>query len=136
MKPAHTVGLGLLFAICVARLWLMALPSSFWVDEMVTAFVVERPHDPSLAVAPQVPASIYYWLPRLAVAAGGASEAVYRVPSLVAMLAAMWIVARLAARLIHPEAGWFAAFACLGLKGIDWSHPAKEHGGVQEGIGP
>ena len=81
MKPARAVWLGLLFAICVARLWLMALPSSFWVDETVTAFVVERPHDPSLAVAPQVPASIYYWLPRMAVRLGGASEVVYRIPS-------------------------------------------------------
>jgi hypothetical protein len=120
MKPARAVWLGILFAICVTRLWLMALPSSFWVDETVTAFVVERPHDPSLAVAPQVPASIYYWLPRLAVKLGGASEAGYRVPSVLAMLAAIWIVARLAARLVHPQAGWFAAFACLGLKGIDY----------------
>jgi hypothetical protein len=120
MKPARAVWLGLLFAICVARLWLMALPASFWVDETVTAFVVERPHDPSLAVAPQVPASIYYWLPRAAVKLWGASEVAYRVPSVLAMLAAIWIVARLAARLIHPQAGWFAAFACLGLRGIDY----------------
>ena len=111
MKPARSVWLGLLFAVCVARLWLTALPSSFWVDETVTAFVVERPHDPSLAAAPQVPASIYYWLPRIAVWLGGASEVVYRIPSVLAMLAAIWIVARLAARLIHPQAGWFAAFA-------------------------
>lgn len=120
MKPARSVWLGLLFAVCIARLWLTALPSSFWVDETVTAFVVERPHDPSLAVAPQVPASIYYWLPRIAVRLGGASEVVYRIPSVLAMLAAIWIVARLAARLIHPQAGWFAAFACLALKGIDY----------------
>ena len=120
MKPERSLWLGLLFAVCVTRLWLMALPSSFWVDETVTAFVVERPHDPSLGVAPQVPASIYYWLPRIAVRLGGASEAVYRIPSVLAMLAAIWIVARLAARLIHPRAAWFAAFACLGLKGIDY----------------
>ena len=120
MKPARSVWLGLLFAICIARLWLMVLPSSFWVDETVTAFVVQHPHDPSLAVAPQVPASIYYWLPRMAVKLGGSSEIVYRIPSVLAMLATIWMVARLATVLIHADAGWLAAFACLSLTGIDY----------------
>jgi hypothetical protein len=120
MKRARGLWLGLLFAASVARLWLMALPSSFWVDETVTAFVVGHPHDPSLAVAPQVPDSLYYWLPRAAIAIAGPSEIVYRIPSILAMLAAIWIVARLAARLIHRDAAWFAAFACLGLRGIDY----------------
>jgi len=120
MKHVRGLWLGLLFAACVARLWLMALPSSFWVDETVTAFVVGHPHDPSLAVAPQVPDSLYYWLPRAAIAIAGPSEIVYRMPSILAMLAAIWIVARLAARLIHRDAAWFAAFACLGLRGIDY----------------
>ena len=49
--------LGLLLAVSITRLWLMPLPSSFWVDEMATAFVVHHgPNDPSFAVAPQVPA--------------------------------------------------------------------------------
>ncbi len=51
------------FAACIVRLWLVPLPSSFWVDELVTAFVVAHPNHPSLTVAPQVPASIYYWMP-------------------------------------------------------------------------
>jgi hypothetical protein len=32
----------------------------------------------------------------------------------------MWLVFRLAARLIHPEAGWFAVFACLTLKIVNY----------------
>jgi hypothetical protein len=112
--------LGFLFAAAVVRLWLMILPSSFWVDEMATAFVVRRPSDPSFAVAPQVPASIYYWLPRLADRWFGLSEVAYRLPSVLLMLAAIWVVARLTARLIHPQASWFAAFACLALSGIDY----------------
>lgn len=120
MKRSHRLGLAILFALCIVRLWLMSLPTSFWVDETVTAFVVAHPHDPSLAVAPQVPASLYYSLPRAAVKIAGPSEIVYRIPSILAMLAAIWIVARLAARLIHPDAEWFAAFACLGLRGIDY----------------
>jgi len=62
-----TLLLLLLLAACVTRLWLMPLPSSFWVDEMATVFVVQHgPNHPSLAVAPQVPDSIYYQLPRAA----------------------------------------------------------------------
>jgi hypothetical protein len=51
-----------LLTVCIARLWLVPLPSSFRVDELVTAFVVKHPGHASFAVAPQVPQSIYYWL--------------------------------------------------------------------------
>jgi hypothetical protein len=112
--------LPLLFALCIVRLWLMALPSSFWVDETVTAFVVEHPHDRSLEAAPQVPASLYYAVARAAVQLGGGSEVAYRLPSVVAMLAAVWLIARLAARLIDRDAAWFAAFAALAIYGIDY----------------
>ena len=65
-------------------------------------------------------AFIYYWLPRWAEAMWGFSEAVYRLPSVLAMGITLLLVARLAARLIHPRAGWFAVFACLALNGIDY----------------
>jgi len=87
---------------------------------MVTAFVVHQgPADPSLAVAPQVPQSIYYKLPQAAEALLGFSEISYRLPSILAMAVALLLTSLLAARLIHPQAGWFAAFACLGLRGIN-----------------
>jgi mannosyltransferase len=99
----------------------MPLRSSFWVDEMATVFVVTHgAHDPSLLVAPQVPASVYYALPRAATAVLGGSEIVYRLPSILALGLALAAIASLAARLVHPEAGWFAAFACLALKGFDY----------------
>ena len=111
----------LLLAVCVTRLWLMPLASSFWVDEMVTAFVVrEGPSHPSLAVAPQVAQSIYYFLLRDADALFGFSEVAYRLPSILIMGIALFLIARLAARLIHPQAGWFAAFACLALSSINY----------------
>jgi hypothetical protein len=103
----------LLLAASIARLWLMPLPSSFWTDETGTFFVVHHPHDPSLAVAPQVPASIYYALPRVAESILGFSEADYRVPSVILMAVALFIIGRLAARLIEPEAAWFAVFTCF-----------------------
>jgi hypothetical protein len=33
---------------------------------------------------------------------------------------ALFFIYRLAARLIHPEAGWFAVFACLTIRGINY----------------
>jgi hypothetical protein len=99
----------------------MPLPSSFWVDEMGTAFVVQHgASDPSLRVAPQVPASIYYVLPSAADHFFGLSETAYRVPSFLAMVVALWLIARIGAMLIHPDAGWFAAFACLSLHGFNY----------------
>src|SRR5580698_8109397 len=93
----------LLLAVCIARLWLMPLPSSFWVDEMVTAFVIHYgAAHPSLAVAPQVTATVYYWLPRAAESLFGFSEIVYRIPSLLALGAALWLIGLLASRLVHP----------------------------------
>ncbi len=65
---------------CIARLWVAPLFSSFWVDEMVTAFVVRYPGHPSFAPVPQVPASIYYWLPRFTSHLLGESEFAYRIP--------------------------------------------------------
>src|SRR5580658_9778901 len=112
--------IGIVLAVSIARLWLVPLPSSFWVDELVTVFVVKHPGHASFAVAPQVPQSIYYWLPRAAQSISGTSEIVYRIPSMVAMAIALWLVARLAARLIHPRAGWFAVFAALSIRGIDY----------------
>ncbi|MGD0497855.1 MAG: glycosyltransferase family 39 protein [Bryobacteraceae bacterium] len=120
-KAGTDAWLPALLAASVARLWLMPLPSSFWIDEMATVFVVKRgASDPSLAAAPQVAQSIYYWLPRGAQALFGSSEVAYRLASVAAMAAALYLVARLAARLIHPGARWFAVFAALALSGFDY----------------
>jgi hypothetical protein len=120
-KLGSTLVLTVVLTLCVARLWLMPLPSSFWVDEMVSAFVIHfGPEHPSLAVAPQVTETVYYWLPRAAESLFGFSEVAYRVPSLIVLGIALWLIARLAARLIHPQAAWFAVFACLALKGFNY----------------
>ncbi|MDP9054508.1 MAG: glycosyltransferase family 39 protein [Acidobacteriota bacterium] len=109
-----------LLALCIARLWLMPLPSSFWTDEFGTAFIVQRPADPSLEAVPQLPVSIYYALPRAVHKLFGFSEAGYRLPSVLLMGLALFAVARLAARLIHPGAAWFSVFACLALGDLDY----------------
>jgi dolichyl-phosphate-mannose-protein mannosyltransferase len=114
-----TIGLTALLGICVARLWIAPLPQSFWVDEMVTVFVVHHQHDPSFADAPQVPKSMYYSVARVADSIFGVSEVGYRLPSIAFAAIALFLIARLAARLIHPDAGWFAVFACLALKSFN-----------------
>lgn len=120
--------LWLILGVCLFRLWVMPLPSSFWVDEAGTVFVVRAgSNHPSFSVAPQVPASAYFWLPRAAdwllqflPAGRGVTETLYRVPSVLAMGLALLLLARIAARLIHPAAGWFAVFAALGLRGLNY----------------
>ena len=99
----------------------MPLPSSFWLDELFTAFIVRYGDShPSFAVAPQVAATIYYALPGLSVWLLGTSEIAHRLPSVLAMAVALYLIGKLAARLIHPHAGWFAVFASLGLGGINY----------------
>lgn len=98
----------------------MPLPSSLWTDETATAFVARYPAHPSLAIVPPYTQSIYYALPRVMDRWLGFSEIGYRIPSLLAMALALFFVARLAARVMHPEAAWFAVFACLAIPGIDY----------------
>lgn len=117
--------LWLVLACCIVRMWLAPLPSSFWVDEMGTEFVVQHgAADPSLRVVPQVAESIYYWLPHVSQSLFGVSEVGYRLPSVLLIAAALWIIARITQRLIHPNAGWFAAFACLLL--TEFSYQAAD----------
>jgi len=112
--------LPLLLAASIVRLWAMPLTSSFWADEMATAFVVHHgAADPSLRVAPQVAASIYYVLPRAAERLFGFSEWTYRLPSLLALGISLWFIARLAGRLLHAEAAWFAIFCCVAFRAFD-----------------
>jgi hypothetical protein len=113
--------LAVLLTVCLARLWLMPLPSSFWTDETETAFIVRHPADPSLAVVPQLTATwLYYIFPRAAGRLLGFSEISYRFPSVLMMGIALFLVGRLAARLINPGAAWFAVFACLAMSDFNY----------------
>jgi hypothetical protein len=114
--------LAILLAICVARLWLMPLASSFWVDEMATVFVARygAGHASLATAAPQAWQSVYYYVARGAMALAGSSEIALRLPSVIAMAGTLFLVSRLAARLIGRGAAWFAVFACLALGGINY----------------
>ena len=111
-----------LLALCVARLWLMPLPSSFWLDETATVFVARygSAHSSLAIAAPQAWRSWYYPLIHWEGAAFGYSEVSTRLVSVLAMLAFLALFARLASRLIHPDASWLAVFACLALPGFNY----------------
>jgi hypothetical protein len=118
-KPVNLILISLL-VVAIARLWIAPIRSSFWVDEMVTVFVVHHgAADPSLSVAPQVSKSIYYSVARAADAIFGISEDGYRLPSILFAALALLLVARLASRLIDPRAAWFAVFACLAIRSFN-----------------
>jgi len=120
-KRIELILLWVVLTACIVRFWILPLTSSLWIDEMVTVFVVQHGSgDASLAVAPQVRDSAYYALPKLSQKIFGPSELAYRIPSVLVMLAAMWLIALLASRIIHPRAGWFTVFACLALPGINF----------------
>lgn len=114
--------LPLLLALCLIRLWLMPLPSSFWLDETATIFVAQfGAHHPSLAdAAPQAWRSWYYPVIGFEGSLFGFSEVAVRLLSVLAMAGVLMLVAWLARRLIAPEAGWFAVFACLALPGFNY----------------
>jgi hypothetical protein len=106
--------LWLLLIVCVACFWVTLLPESFWLDETVTAFVLRHgAGHPSLAAGPRLDQTIYYWLPRMSAAVLGFSEFSLRLPSLLVTLLSLALVYRLAARLVHPNAGWLAVFLCF-----------------------
>jgi hypothetical protein len=110
----YTPLLGALLLICIVRFWLLLLPESFWLDETVTAFVIRYgASHPSLAAGPKLDQTIYYWLPRLSQALLGFSEFSLRLPSLVLTMFSLFLIGRLAARFIHPQAEWVAIFLCF-----------------------
>ncbi len=124
-KEKYPTALNLLLivtlAVCIIRFWIMPLPSSLWVDEMGTYFVVHHgANDPTLRAAPQVPASIYYVLPKFAERVAGFSEVSYRFFSVVAMLGSLAALALIARRLIHPNAAWFVIFAAMTSRGFNY----------------
>ena len=115
------IALPALLLLCIARMWVMPLGSSFWVDETETAFIVHHGvNHPSLAIIAPAIGSVYYSLPRASEALFGFSEVAERLPSLVALGIALFFIGRIAARLIRPEAAWFAVFACLTLRAFNY----------------
>lgn len=100
----------------------MPLPSSLWLDETATAFVAKHgSNDPSLiGAAPQAWQSWYYIFIHFWGTLFGYSEVSMRIPSVIAMLVLLIIVALLSIRLVHRDSAWFAVFACFAFPGINY----------------
>ncbi|MGE5413258.1 MAG: glycosyltransferase family 39 protein, partial [Syntrophomonadaceae bacterium] len=125
MKRLGPVLLGGAATLVVLRLWVMPLFSSLWLDEFGTVWVtdaglagvVER-----LRLFPQSPA--YAGLVAVGRTVLGSSEPALRLPSIVAMLAAVLLVGRLARSCFGraagaPAAGVFLLFPAIEFAAVD-----------------
>ena len=102
-----------LLTIAVARFWIAPLGSSLWRDEAGTLWTIKdglAQMFVRIQAWPSISAAygIICWL---AYAIGGAKEYVLRLPSVIAIIAATWLVHRLAKRLFGCE----AAFPAVGV---------------------
>lgn len=97
-------------AVTVTGRWLTILSSSLWLDETGTVWVVSDGLGDSIDRARfQGQTGVYYVVAWLARQALGESELALRVPSLLAMLVAVFLVYRLGRRIVDTEAGLLAA---------------------------
>jgi hypothetical protein len=107
----------ILIGLAVIRLWLMRLGSSFWTDEAGTLWVIQQGPAHALERALSWPGQtvLYSWLISHLYALVGPSEVILRIPSILAMALASYLLFRLAQDLINEEAGWLAVlvFVCL-----------------------
>jgi 4-amino-4-deoxy-L-arabinose transferase-like glycosyltransferase len=105
-----------LFVLAAVVLWLPPLRSSLWLDETGTVWTIKdglgRAFGRALDFQGQSP--LYYAVALLTRALFGRSELALRVPSILALLGATFVVARIGRRLFDVETGRIAAlaFAC------------------------
>jgi mannosyltransferase len=105
-----------LTAWAVLMLWVLPIRSSFWLDETGTYWIIKDGLANTFARAidwsGQSP--LYYLVAWLAHLAGGPTEVILRLPSLIATIGAAWLLYKLAERLFDAETATFAVlvFAC------------------------
>src|SRR5262249_8290494 len=111
---AADAGLGVLAAALVAPLWVMPLGASLWLAEFGAGWVTDAGFSSLLERARLFPQSVLYSFIVASVrAAAGASETALRLPSLVAMLLAIYGVFKLGEALFDRSTGFCAAAAFL-----------------------
>lgn len=100
----------------VLMFWVLPIRSSFWLDETGTYWIIKDGLANAFARAMhwsgQSP--LYYVIAWLAHLAPGRTEVMLRLPSLIAMIAAAWLLHKLSVRLFDEETGRFAVlvFVC------------------------
>ncbi|MBZ5622518.1 MAG: glycosyltransferase family 39 protein [Acidobacteriia bacterium] len=107
---------GILLAIAVVDLWILPIRSSFWLDETATFWAIKDGVANLLHRTAEWSGQspLYYLTAWLALVTGGRQEWVLRLPSLIAMIVAAWLLYKLAARLFDLESARLAvlSFAC------------------------
>lgn len=108
-----------LIMLSVVWLWITPLGASLWLDVTATYWVIKEGFWRIFARAATTPQpSAYYFIAWLAVALGGVSEAVLRLPSLMAMGLAAFLLYRLGRRLLNPEAALLASLVFVTWKEV------------------
>ena len=108
-----------LLGIVVARLWVMPLRNGFWLDETQTAWIIQSGMRDILSrciTLKQPPG--YFLIAGLVFKLGGLNEVVLRMPSILAMAAATYLLFLLALRLVGREAAWPTAILFASLNAV------------------
>ena len=105
-----------LTAWAVLLLWVLPIRSSFWLDETGTYWIIKDgvPNLIARAISWSGQSPLYYLIAWLAHLARGRTEVILRLPSLIAMIAAAWLLYKLAVRLFDAQTAPFVVlvFAC------------------------
>lgn len=107
-----------LAGITVTRLWIMPMTSSLWLDESITYWSACKGASAAISRSQLWPGqnAVYSVIAALMLRWGGNSEVVFRLPSLLAALAAAWLLLRLGTRLFDQETGILAAVVFVSLQ--------------------
>ena len=116
MDSRERVFYHLLTAWAVLTLWVLPIRSSFWLDETGTYWIIKEGLANLFARAMEWSGEspLYYLVAWLAHFVPGRTEVILRLPSLIAMIAATWLLYKLAARLFDVETAPLVVlvFAC------------------------
>ncbi len=112
-----------LLPLLAIRQWLMPLPSSLWLDETATFWIVKD--GPSQifhrCLGWPTQSCLYSWIAWIGYAAAGPNEFALRLPSVLATAATTFLLYRLGARLMDSQTGLLAALAFNLLPGVPFS---------------
>ncbi len=108
----------ILAALAIILLWVMPLNSSFWLDETVTFWSAYKGIAAAVARSRFWPGQnlCYTLLAATVIRVGGPSEAMLRLPSLLAAIATAWLLFRLGTRLFDQETGMLAVVVFVSSK--------------------
>jgi mannosyltransferase len=116
MDSRERVFYQVLTAWAVVTLWVLPIRSSFWLDETGTYWIIKDglANLSARAMEWSGESPLYYLVAWLAYFVPGRPEVILRLPSLIAMIAATWLLYKLAARLFDVETAPFVVlvFAC------------------------